>query len=837
MILLITVMLLQLYRSIRLLNYEYCYSSVRIVNPDTNEEVPPGVVGEVWISGPSTTAGYFSLPQKTKDVYNWKIFDKSTYSDPIYCRTGDSGFMHDGELFIAGRFKDMIIIRGRNYYPQDIEEAAEHVQQIRPGCSVAMCLTVIRNGEAEETLGICAEIRPDKESEGLTGFFSKLFVGNEDKTSSLYESIAKDISKEVAKQIGIPVQRIWLVSPRTVPKTSSGKVRRSLTRDKLLSRIWTDVLYDSGTSLRHDAGGQKSSQQTSCYGEDDFRSFGDDSEHKSPPVESFDIQLSHHISRTAATGHQTTARPICHAANVERVRQAVLNAAKAVLESEEIPEFDAPLYELGIDSIGAVEFSEVVSNELNLEIEPTLMFNYPTLNDIISFLAQELDGKDGVQLVFSSSESESDESLAILSTSVNLPGAARSLASFWSLLCDKTNCVSEVPRSRWDPDDYFDADPDAEGKMYIKDGGFIEDAEMFDAAFFRISPSEARSMDPQQRLLLEGSYEALCASGYRKESLHRSNIGVFIGCCSNDWVYVSQTHNHQLQASSYSATSQAPSILSNRISYSLGMTGPSLTVDTACSSSLVAVHIAARELRAGTCSAAVVAGVNLILAPEITIAFCKARMMAPDARCKTFDAAANGYVRGEGVGVLVLKSKSRAEKDGNIVLGYVRGSAINHGGRAASLTAPSGPAQQNVILSALHQSKLTPDSVHFVETHGTGTALGDPIEVGALKAVFAAGRSENSPLILGAVKTNIGHLEGASGIAGLLKALLVLRYRQVPPNLHFRTLNPHIDAKGFPMAVPTVQLPLLNSTDPTNGTPTHGLSILKFVSFAYIPIF
>lgn len=321
-------------------------------------------------------------------------------------------------------------------------------------------------------------------------------------------------------------------------------------------------------------------------------------------------------------------------------------------------------------------------------------------------------------------------------------------------------------------------------------------------------------MDPQQRLLLEVGYEALHDSGFDKETLLRANIGTFVGCCCNEWQQTCAQMG--LGISSFTATSHAPSILSNRISYTLGMLGPSLTVDTACSSSLVALHIAIQELKAGSCSCALVAGVNLMLSPNVTVAFCKARMMAPDARCKTFDASANGYVRGEGLGAIVIKPHTEAMKDSSRILCIVRGTAVNHGGRAASLTAPSGPSQERIIRTALRNASVAPDEVLFVETHGTGTPLGDPIEIGALKSVFRSSR--DSPLLLGAVKTNIGHLEGAAGIAGFLKAALALRYEQMPPNLHFKTWNPHIDLKGAKFVCPVVALPIT----PATGKPRIG---------------
>lgn len=800
------------------------WMDVRVVDPETGVEQPDGRSGEIWIAGASLSPGYYNLPDKTAESFRFRCFlrEEKKWSSDCYLKTGDAGFIYQEQLFISGRIKDVIIIRGRNYYPQDVEECVDCVTSVRPGSGAAFAMDIEKAGGTEEVLGVVVELREIIEDRSIKGLLSKIGLGGSSGLSSTaiaaYEAIARDISREVMKAVGVPVYKLWLVRPREVPKTSSGKIRRSAARDKALSGTWGAVVYESimhggaeATSIAVPAASLERRAVVIAQPDtpmdnisEEYQSVLDEDDHGA-----FASSATRHPREPKASTVLAAASE-SHVQNIARVKRAVLNSARIVLGTDEVPDGNLPLHELGVDSIGAVEFSELVATELDLEIEPTLVFNYPTINDIMDFLVAELDGRDEQKLVGlyqSVAGRRGDPSLAVISTSCALPGNCQSLDAFWSTLTAKTDCITEVPCSRWDVDDYYDPDPDSEGKMYIKEGGFIENADLFDAAFFRISPSEARSMDPQQRLLMQAAYEALHAAGYRKEALQRAPIGVIVGCCSYDWVYISQKHQ-QGRASSYSATSQAASILSNRISYALGMTGPSLTVDTACSSSLVAVHIAGHELATGTCTAAVVGGVNLILAPEATVAFCKARMMATDARCKTFDASANGYVRGEGIGVIVLKTRGQAQTDGDTPLGFIRSSAINHGGRAASLTAPNGPSQQRVINMALQRGQLVPSDLSFIETHGTGTSLGDPIEVGALKTVFASGRPTTSPLILGAVKTNIGHLEGAAGMAGLLKALLVLKHGEVPPNLHFRVLNPHIDVKGFPIVVPTISIPL-----------------------------
>ncbi|MBM4057354.1 MAG: acyltransferase domain-containing protein, partial [Planctomycetes bacterium] len=357
---------------------------------------------------------------------------------------------------------------------------------------------------------------------------------------------------------------------------------------------------------------------------------------------------------------------------------------------------------------------------------------------------------------------------------------------------------------------------------YVRHGGFIDGVELFDAAFFGISAAEAASMDPQQRLLLEVGYAALDFAGETKSSLLQSYTGVFVGISTNDWTKLISD-----KASVYTGTGAAGSIAANRISYVLGLKGPSVSMDTACSSGLVALDAAAQNLRRGRCNIALVAGVNLMLTPHVTVAHCKARMLSIDGRCKTFDASADGYVRGEGCSAVALKRLSDATAAQGRVLAVVKGTAVNQDGRSASLTAPNGPSQEEVIATALQEAQVSPTDVEYVETHGTGTALGDPIEVGALKAVYGAGRSAERPLVLGAVKTNIGHLEAGAGIAGLLKAVLVLVHREAPPNLHLKNLNPHINVDGFPVVFPHERMALGKWTG-GGGKVLAGLSSFGF---------
>ena len=383
--------------------------------------------------------------------------------------------------------------------------------------------------------------------------------------------------------------------------------------------------------------------------------------------------------------------------------------------------------------------------------------------------------------------------------------------AYWQLLHDGVDAIGPVPPDRWDHDAYYDPNPGAPGKMSTAYGGFLEKIDEFDPVFFGISPREAQSLDPQQRLLLEVSWEAIERSGQSPAQLYGSSTGVFIGMSTFDYALhqiggaVAQADLDRIDG--YVATGTTLSPAAGRLSYVLGLTGPSMVIDTACSSSLVATHLAISSLRAGECDLALVGGVNLILRPEWNVNFSKAGMMAPDGRCKTFDAAANGYVRGEGAAVLLLQRVSDALAQRRPIIALLKGSAVNQDGASGGLTVPNGPAQERVIRRAVDAAGIAPLDVSYVEAHGTGTSLGDPIEVAALGAVFGPGRSKEQPLRIASVKTNIGHLEAAAGVAGLLKVALALQRGEIPPHLHFTQPNPLIDWDGLPVAVPVGPTP------------------------------
>ncbi|MEQ8765883.1 MAG: SDR family NAD(P)-dependent oxidoreductase [Planctomycetota bacterium] len=390
--------------------------------------------------------------------------------------------------------------------------------------------------------------------------------------------------------------------------------------------------------------------------------------------------------------------------------------------------------------------------------------------------------------------------IAVVGLGCRFPGGADDPAAFWELLANGRDAISRVPEARWDADAWHDSDPDAPGKLVAKEGGFLAEHDTFDAAFFGISPREAMFLDPQQRWLLEVAWEALENAGIAPSSCYGKNIGTFIGISTMDFFGYLLRYLSPEKMLSPSGTGVTHSAAAGRIAYTLGLRGPAVAIDTACSSSLVAVHEACQSLRLGECDAALVGGVNLVLMPLSSMVFSQAHMLSPDGRCKAFSERANGYGRGEGAGMVVLERLDDALKQGHRVLAVVSGSAVNQDGASGGLTVPNGPSQEDVIRRALKQARLEPSAIEYIEAHGTGTSLGDPIEVLALGSVFGE-RAGDRPLRLGSVKSNFGHLEAAAGIAGLIKTVLQIQHGLLAPHLHADPPSTHIPWERLPIEV------------------------------------
>ena len=418
-------------------------------------------------------------------------------------------------------------------------------------------------------------------------------------------------------------------------------------------------------------------------------------------------------------------------------------------------------------------------------------------------------------------EEKQREPIAVVGMSCRFPGPAGSISGFWEVLRNGRDAVSAVPESRWDINKYFDPNPDVAGKMYMRSGGFLASVDRFDARFFNITPREAARMDPQQRLLLEVAWEALENAGIAPDTLKDSRTGTFIGISTSEYLQLGIKQDSSEGIDAYTGTGGALSVAAGRLSYFLKLRGPAVSLDTACSSSLVALDLAVMNLRSGKCDLALAGGVNLMLSPDSAIFLCKIKALSGDGRCKSFDASADGYGRGEGCGIIALKRLSDAQAQNDRILAVIRGTATNHDGHSSGLTVPNGTAQKQVIQSALSDAGLEPGQVHYIEAHGTGTALGDPIELRALNAVFG----NNRKLLVGTAKTNIGHLEAAAGIAGVIKVILAFHHGVIPQNLHFTAPNPHIPWDDYQIAIPTKPTPWPEGIDrPVAGVSSFGFS-------------
>src|SRR5215471_12634194 len=374
--------------------------------------------------------------------------------------------------------------------------------------------------------------------------------------------------------------------------------------------------------------------------------------------------------------------------------------------------------------------------------------------------------------------------VAIIGIGCRFPGGVNDPDSFWNLLVNGREAVSDVPPDRWNIERFFDAEPGLPGKSIARRGGFLERIDEFDPQFFGISPREAPYVDPQHRLMLETAWEAIEGAGLVLDLEHGTDLGVFVGISHNDYQGIQGTPWEHAGISPYSPTGCAHSIAANRISYCFNLRGPSIAMDTACSSALTAVHVACEHIWAGRGDSALAGGVTVMISPNGFIGFSQASMLSPEGKCKAFDASANGFVRSEGAGVVLLKRLSRAQADGDPIHAVIVGTAMNQDGHTNGISLPSPEAQARLVRDACADAGISPSEIGYVEAHGTGTAVGDPIEAHALAEALCADRSTEAPLLIGSLKTNLGHLETAAGVAGLVKATLVLKHRQIPASLH-----------------------------------------------------
>jgi acyl transferase domain-containing protein/acyl carrier protein len=453
---------------------------------------------------------------------------------------------------------------------------------------------------------------------------------------------------------------------------------------------------------------------------------------------------------------------------------------------------DRPLEEFGLASRDAVAIAGELEQMLGRALPATLVWEHPTINKLSVALAGGA-AEDAPAPEPVVKRDASDEPIAVVGAGLRFPGGDRDLTGpddYWRFLTGRGDAIREVPEGRWDAFD--DGSPEVGDLLEntTRLGGFLRDVAEFDAQFFGITPREAAVMDPQQRLVLEVAWEAFEHAGIGPASLRGSRTGVFVGVSAPE--YAAFTASDLASLEPFTATGAALSIIANRLSYLLDLRGPSMIVDTACSSSLVSAHLAVQALRSGEADVALAGGVNLLLSPTVTMTFDLAGGTAADGHCKAFDASADGMVRAEGCGAVVLKRLSDAVRDGDRVLAVIRGSGVNSDGRSNGLVAPNSDAQRALLRDVYASAGVDTREVDYVEAHGTGTFLGDPIEAKAVGEVLGAGREAGEPLLLGSAKSNLGHMESAAGIAGLIKTVLALHHRVIPPSAHYKEPNPHI---------------------------------------------
>jgi acyl transferase domain-containing protein/acyl-CoA synthetase (AMP-forming)/AMP-acid ligase II/acyl carrier protein len=698
---------------------------VAIIDPETYNRCGANAIGEIWVKSASAAKGYWDRPEESAETFAATIADTN---DGSYMRTGDLGCIVDGQLLVTGRLKDLIIIRGVNYYPQDIELAVESSHEaFRQNCSAAFALDV----DGEEHLVVAQEVE-------------RRHVRNLDA-----DGLAATVRRTVTEQFELDVHAVLLVKPGGLPKTSSGKIQRRASRQLYLENdpcILSEVLQEA-------------------------QPFAYDSSAESADAGRFDF---------------------------ERVTEFLIQrvADRLQVDADTLDVHQA-FSSFGLNSLAVVQLAGQLEEFLGQKLSPTLVYEYPSIHALARYLS---DTASGIEVERSGGHSRrtTGEPIAIVGMSCRFPGA-KNLDEYWKLLSEGVDAIREVPEERWDLDDVYDPDPATPGRMHSKWGGFVDDVKGFDPGFFGIPPREAAHMDPQQRLLMEVAWESLEHAGIRPETIAGTQTGSFVGIGPGDYVPLHLLRQGEMDA--YMATGNAASVAANRLSYFFDFRGPSVSMDTACSTSLVTLHHACQSLRSGESDLALAGGVSLILTPFINVALSQARMLSPNGRCATFDKDADGYVRSEGCGLVVLKRLSDALDSGDNILAVVRGSAVNHDGKSNGLTAPNTQAQQAVIRAALESAGVDPAEVTYLETHGTGTPLGDPIEITSIKSVLLEGRDKDQSCALGSVKTNIGHLETAAGIAGLIKTVLALQHGTIPPHLNHNETNPIIELDDTPLYI------------------------------------
>lgn len=699
-----------------------------------------GFVGNIEVRGPSITSGYYQNSEATDKVL----------SLDGWLNTQDLGFIHQGRLVFVGREKEMIIIGGVNYFPYDIENV------ILQNLGMENLNKYVASGNPN----------PDTGTEDLI-----IFVYYKKKKMDDFIHIAETIRQVVLTQIGLRVTHVLPV--KHIPKTSSGKIQRykliQAYRDGKFEEVIEQLEYvksidASNKTQTNDENGTNLINETLVI-KDDF--------------------LPKNISSSPTHVEDVTKR---YTTPEDSLLKSIKVEVENLLGITNV-NVNTGFFDLGLNSSQLLLLQKRLEKRLGIQLSSMDILDYSSIHG----LAEALQKKSRIDVDKNKRDSTISQGvsgdIAIVGVACRFPGDVKSPEDFWQLLESGIDPVRPIPEGRWNDDNKY-------SNLTTTMGGYLENIEKFDPLFFNITPTEAEVLDPQQRLLLELTWEAFEDAGWNPKSLSGSQTGVFIGIAGSDYLQVGRDLGQHLGP--YTYTGNMLNSAAGRISYTFGLQGPCMAIDTACSSSLVAVHQGVLQLRSGSCDVVLSGAVNLILRSEAHASFSNLQALSASGRCRSFDESADGYIRSEGSAVLILKRLEDAQRDGDNIWGVIRGAAVNHNGKSSGLTVPNGLAQQQVIQKALVNARLEPEDVDYVETHGSATKIGDPQEANALTSVFS---SRKRPLYIGSVKSNLGHLETAAGMAGLCKVLLSMRNGKIPANLHFKKRNPLINWENTPLEV------------------------------------
>lgn len=776
--------------AVRLVDCGKIFPSTEVRITDNNRQpLPDGVVGQLEIRGGNVTSRYYNNVAATERAIN---------SDG-WLNTEDLAFFTNGRLVFASRIKEMIIIGGVNYFPHDIEKA----------------ILRVKGDDALNTYIACSLPHPEQEGEQLV-----VFVYYKRKPED-FVAQAEEVRNIVMRNFDIPVS--YVVPTKLIPKTTSGKVQRYVLKKRFMDGEFDEVLALSEQPR------QLSANELAQENQAQEQLIQEQQEHEKPERE-----------QAAAAGTKASSTTINTGPQLQHIAQWIHEFILNEIKQTELDN-DASFFDLGIASMRLIAIQESIETHFNVVLSAVSALEFPTVNGLATCVFDELhsqsekstgseasaDSTEHTENTNSADEAQqnafattatanTNEPIAIIGMSCRFPGNANTPEDFWQMLASGTDPVGPVDTRRWPMVD----NADLLAVLTTREGGFLSQPEQFDPHFFGISPTETESLDPQQRLLLEVTHNAFEHAGFSVPALRGTDTAVYVGISGSDYLAVGQAAGHNTGAYSYTGTMF--NTAAGRIAWAFDLKGPCVALDTACSSSLTAVYQGMKDLQTRNSDLALATAVNIMTTPDGHVCFSHMNALSATGRSRSFDDAADGYIRSEGCAAVVLKRLSDACRDGDNIWAVIKGGAINHNGHSGGLTVPSGAAQEQLIRKAQQNANVTPAQIDFIEAHGSGTKLGDPQEASALGRVFG---STGKPILVGAVKSNIGHTEAAAGMAGLQKVVLSLKHGHIPPNLHFNTPNHLINWQQTPIkVVDTLTAINIESKVVTAGITSLGIS-------------